>query len=350
MEQKNSGLTAQERSVKIKRQRYATRKIREYAIEKGIELPLRAIAEPCRLDMALDKTHRGGMYVYSILSADEKLVLCWDMVQAEDDPNSSLVRVRGQKNVFVLPNDGKTPEEGGNVFSELSAIDHMRRGLKKTVINMDYPFRISRASYILETMPMFEAQQKRAEELEGYAYFEKGLDLIDGVKPKIATYNGKMVWSLRCSVVGKPNEIVFAITDRNSSFYDVVDNCTPWILQQRVAVRKIRSFIISEGFYGNDAKAREYVKKLPMTPLLGEYGEETVWAWYHPKRENFVICPVKGSDCQEIPYRALSVSKGYSDKQKENQTFEVLVGDHHFTATNWLEFEIASPEEDGAED
>lgn len=308
-------------SEKIKRQRFATEQILAFAKRNGIEVNDGAIAEAKRVKMTLDVHNDASMLLYVIVSKDGSKLLCWDMIQSES-PDSSKVIVRSHYKPFVIPADNKT--------EDIRVKRCLDRGLDP-VMQMDYLFRMQ-SYYVLETLPMFEEQKKITERLERFAS-RKELYLFDGVRAKIATYSGKPVWSLRCSRDKKGQEVVYVIY--HDGEVDIVSSCRAWVLQQRVAVRDMRRYLIEK--MGNDGKVRKRIAALDINPLLAQcYGQEC-WAWYFSDSNTFIVCPLNGDKLYEAPYGEVlfMINK---EQQKKHASIDFVAEGIRFKATCWYEF------------
>lgn len=308
-------------SEKIKRQRFATEQIRAFAKQQKIELDEGVIAEAKRVKMALDSHNEGAMLLYVILSKDGSRFVCWDMIQ-KGDLESSRAVVRPHFEPFTIPAD--------NVVEDFYVKQFMGRGLDP-VVHMDYLFKMQ-SYYVLETLPMFEEQKRITELLEAFAS-EQELYLFDGVRAKIATYEGATVWSLRCSRDKKGRDVVYAIYVNGEA--KIVNFCRAWVLQQRVAIRDIRRGLIEE--LGADAKTKKWVNSLEINPLLAECQGQKCWAWYFKEGDDFIICPIDGAKVYHAAYGSVAFLMS-KEQQEKHISIDFETDNIKFRATCWYEF------------
>lgn len=313
---------AKELAIRNKRQRTATEKLYDLAAESGIELALDAIAEPSNVTMDFSPKLRGNVYMYTIPAADNTCWLVMDMISAE---------------VKKLPNDGSI------VVKPMCIVDLLARSLPAT-IQMDYLFEADRW-LILETIceeKLFVAQREKTARMKIFADFEQ-LNCLENARAKMASYQGKTVWSLRCeelTVDGDGKDVItvcYIISYKDSDGCDVVDivddNVKAFVLQQRVAARLIYQYADANGF-------RLYGK-----PWLARVDDDAVWALYSGK-ESFVIVNIATAEVSEVAYREVVFDEHASRGQKKENPFFFEVAGQVFSAISWLEFTVVKPEEE----
>lgn len=316
------------------RQRVATENLHELAAQQGIQIPDNAVAQASRVSMEFEHGMFGGKFMYTIEANDGKHVLCWDMV--DDDK-----KVLSLQHVAVEPMAALKNYERG-VFAQTKI------GTRNWVPTM---------WYVLEPMlvsgDLFDAQRKRTKLLANVAK-EANLAFSSFDRAKLAQVDGEPRWSLRCDVPKKlqeeelfENDVVYSTVLMDGETFEFSDNSDLWVLQQRVAARKIMKYAVAAGYLIADGSK----------PFLCKVGGADVWAQYcinNRGKEAFVLCEVIGGktymksfgsfifDYQYPAYDAgagVKNDKTAQDLQKNCIQFDYQIGDLQFRAVCWTEFE-----------
>lgn len=316
------------------RQRVATENLHELAAQQGIQIPDNAVAQASRVNMEFEHGMFGGKFMYTIEANDGKSVLCWDMVN--DDK-----RVLSLEHVSVKP---------------LSALEKHKRGLSSRTRIGDYIW-VPTMWYVLEPMlvsgDLFDAQRKRTKLLANEARGAK-LAFSSFDRAKLAQVDGEPRWSLRCDVPKKlqeeelfENDVVYSTVLMDGETFEFAYNSELWVLQQRVAARKIMRCATAEGYLiADDTK-----------PFLCKVDGIDVWIQYcvnNRGKEAFVLCEVVGGKTYMRPFGSfifdyqypaydtgagVKNDKAAQDLQKKCIPFDYQIGDLQFRAVCWTEFE-----------
>lgn len=312
---------AKELSVRNKRQRAATEKLYELAAENNIDLLENVIAQPSNVSMFLDNKTRGNKYMYVIPAADNSVWLVYDMIDA---------------NARILPNDGSI------VVKPADFVNALDRGLQATT-SMDGFFEI-RHWMVLETLvgdDLFKAQHEVTQDLSIFAEYEQ-LILQPNSRAKLASYQGDVVWSLRCEERTADDNggdelkecfAIFYAGEDGFNFDIVYEGVNVWILQQRVADRMIKRF------------AAENKLHCESISLLAKCKSAEVWAAYEQKNGGFVVVDIANREVSLVPYGDVSFNQEQVGKQRAHQQFEMKIKGICLRAMPWLEFNIIAPEE-----
>ena len=316
------------------RQRVATENLHELAAQQGIQIPDNAVAQASRVNMEFEHGMFGGKFMYTIDANDGKSVLCWDMVN--DDK-----RVLSLEHVSVKP---------------LAALEKHKRGLSSQTKIGNYTW-IPTMWYVLEPMlisgDLFDAQRKRTKLLANVAK-EAKLAFSSFDRAKLAQVDGEPRWSLRCDVPKKlqeeelfENDVVYSTVLMDGETFEFAYNSELWVLQQRVAARKIMQCAAGGGYFiADDTK-----------PFLCKVDGVDVWIQYcvnNRGKDAFVLCEVIGGktymksfgsfvfDYQYPAYdgvNGIKNDKAAQDLQKEGIQFDYEIGGLQFRAVCWTEFE-----------
>ncbi len=308
MEQKTTRRGMEEASH-VKRQRVATEKLHYLAAAENIPICVGAVAEPRRLSMDMGHGMRKGFFVYVIPSTDRTSLLVYDLITGE---------------VHVYPYDADKQ------LSSLPVIDRMQwAGPDSNHVFFDGYYRPIRW-YVLEPYlvsgDLFDAQRKRTKLLQKFAT-EAGIEYSDDHRAKLAEVDGQTCWSLYI----QDNKYVICYLDGET--FDVVDKASVWVLQQRVADRKIR-----------DYAKKWHLKAAPSRPLMAVYKGGASWVLFYEKdgKEGFIICPIRPDfPLTHVSYRDkdLVFWGDFSKYQEKSAAFDYEIGGLYFRGVSWLEFE-----------
>lgn len=298
-----------EETSHVKRQRVATEALYYAAANNNIPICTGAIAEPRRLTMDMGHGMRQGFWVYQIPSSDRTSLLTFDMVTGE---------------VHIFPYDADKQ------MTELPVVQRMPLANPETNCALFDGYFRPRRWYVLEPYlvagDLFDAQRKRTKLLQKFAD-EAGIEYTDDHRAKLAEVGGQTCWSLYI----RDNKYVVCYLDGET--FEVVDKASVWVLQQRVADRKIR-----------DYAKKWHLKSSESKPLIAKYKGVDSWVLFCTKdgQEGFIVCPIR-PECSmtHVAYndKDLVFWSDFSKYQEKSCSFSYEIGELYFRGVSWLEFE-----------
>lgn len=312
-----------ELSIRFKRQRAATEALHKLAREKGVELVIDAIAQPCQVSW-VEGWLRIYYKLYVIISKDTKTIFGYDVTDGHifvlDNKD---IRVEPIEQLKHIPYQGFAMVELG--IPQLENPD----GSSSPCIRAPFKFGAWYVLEILQDGHFFYVQREKTAKLRQYAD-ENGLDYHVHFKDKLAsraklaTVNGKSYWSLRCEehVTGK---VCYVLYDESEDTFVVTENAPQvWVLQQRNAWKKLNAH----------AKSRGDVLAYPR-PYLAKVNGEDVWA-VPLMSKGYLVCTVKTAETSQVE----QVSDNLAAKM-DGSPLQISVCGLDVTATCWLEAELA---------
>ena len=312
-----------ELSIRFKRQRAATEALHKLAREKGVELVIDAIAQPCQVSW-MEGWLRIYYKLYVIISKDTKTIFGFDMTDGHifvlDNKD---IRVEPIEQLKHIPYQGFAKVELG--IPQLENPD----GSSSPCIRAPFKFGAWYVLEILQNGHFFYVQREKTAKLRQYAD-ENGLDYHVHFKDKLAsraklaTVDGKLYWSLRCEehATGK---VCYVLYDEDVDTFVVTEKAPQvWVLQQRNAWKKLNAYAKSHG----DALA--YPR-----PYLAKVNGEDVWA-VPLMSKGYLVCTVSTAETSRVE----QVSDSLAAKM-DGSPLQISVGGLDVTATCWLEAELA---------
>lgn len=133
-------------------------------------------------------------------------------------------------------------------------------------------------------------------------------------------------------------ENLYVVIHLDGETFEVVNKAQVWILQQRVADRKIREYAKKHNLTAAESK-----------PLLAEYKGVKCWVLLHKDKEKagFIVCPIRPeAEMDYVKYNSIDFMADFPAFQRHNAEFDYEQSGLYFKAISWLEFEPVIAKED----
>lgn len=315
---------ARDLAIRYKRQRAATEALHLLARKEKIVLVKDSVAELYQIPI-WDKGVKQYLYVYAIVSLDQSKLLYYDMATGGAYVNPF------NRAKLDVPAVVTAMYKSGNGFVEMGIDLGVAPDGSPSSVPANFNFGVW---YVLEIMSdghffyvqrEFTAKLRQCADEQEVDYHVHCRDKLSS-RAKICTVNDKTCWSLVGQYHGT-NKVCYVVYDPESDEFTITSEVPKlWIMQQRVAFRKIREFAKAKGLtiYGKPYLASD-----------DEY-ERDVWAVNADK--GVVVCSIQEGLVYATDYEKLS---GVTVHQMAcNESFEYEVCGMKIQPTPWIEAEI----------